>query len=108
MSCGCPNGWNYFDKSCYLKNDDKVDYKTALNRCKSFGGQLVILNSINEENHLSSYSSTNNNNHFWVGADVYAARNLHWFENSSFKLPWCPSNKIFFNNFSFIFLLLIN
>ena len=87
-----PNGWNFFDKKCYLKKNDNVTYKTALNNCKSFGGQLVILNSKNEESHLSSDLSPTNSNYFWVGADVNVSRNLNWFENSSFKLPWCTGN----------------
>ena len=101
MSCGCPSGWSFFDKSCYLKVNNRVSHQTALDNCKNLGGQLVILNSKNEENYLSSVFSTNNGNYFWVGADVYAARNLNWFEDSSFNLPWCPSDKILYDIFLF-------
>ncbi|XP_053380812.1 uncharacterized protein LOC123562034 [Mercenaria mercenaria] len=44
----CPQGWTKFDASCFKVNKDKATFSEASTVCRSFGGHLVHIESLNK------------------------------------------------------------
>lgn len=54
----CPNGWTFFEGSCYFFSNQTATWVNARERCKEIGGDLVNVSSDSQNAFVSSHYSS--------------------------------------------------
>uniref|UniRef100_A0A8C5CCV6 CD209 antigen-like protein C n=1 Tax=Gadus morhua TaxID=8049 RepID=A0A8C5CCV6_GADMO len=58
----CPEGWRKFENACYHHSDQKKSWNNGRNDCIKKGGDLVVIDSSQEQKFLLEYEGD-----FWIG-----------------------------------------
>ncbi|XP_078385089.1 perlucin-like protein isoform X2 [Oculina patagonica] len=88
----CPSGWTRFNNYCYLVSRSSKSWSDAQTYCRSLGGDLVKINSAEENEFVLQLvrQKAPSVNHVWIG--------LKWYPNAfywnDFSVPgyknWAP------------------
>ncbi|XP_014661399.1 PREDICTED: uncharacterized protein LOC106804646 [Priapulus caudatus] len=70
----CPPGWENFGSSCYKLFAGRKSWRTALQTCKSYGSDLVAVDSFNENNVVGRIALSSNVNGYWIGLNALSGQ----------------------------------
>ena len=93
----CPDGWaTYPEGTCYKEFTESSSWNVAEQKCQEFGGDLVSIQSRNEQDFILSVIKRNHYDYYWIGLnDLTQAGKYEWISTDatnpeySFKLG-CP------------------
>ncbi|XP_036955044.1 C-type lectin domain family 4 member E-like [Acanthopagrus latus] len=71
----CREGWVSFQGSCYLLSVAAVTWSQAEEKCRTHGGHLVVLNSVEELDYISKIVEIQHS--YWIGL-VEREHEGHW------------------------------
>lgn len=63
----CPDGWVFYNKSCYLFSESGKSFQDAAKTCSDLGSHLVYIDSEAENNFLKNFLATLKGNAYWIG-----------------------------------------
>ncbi|XP_029904973.1 CD209 antigen-like protein C isoform X2 [Myripristis murdjan] len=80
----CPDGWTYFNSSCYFKSSESKNWNESRQDCLGKGADLVIINSREENSFLKNSGLT-----AWVGlSDLETEGEWKWVDGSSLSYKY--------------------
>uniref|UniRef100_A0A8C8RHX9 C-type lectin domain-containing protein n=1 Tax=Pelusios castaneus TaxID=367368 RepID=A0A8C8RHX9_9SAUR len=81
--CGqCPPGWKWFQNGCYYFSEATQNWLVARSWCLNKGAQLVIVNTKEEQNRITSRV-------YWLGmTDQNVEQEWYWVDGSPVKLSF--------------------
>uniref|UniRef100_A0A672YCC0 C-type lectin domain family 17, member A-like n=1 Tax=Sphaeramia orbicularis TaxID=375764 RepID=A0A672YCC0_9TELE len=93
----CGKGWKRFGGSCYFLSNDTASWETGRDYCRNSGGDLVIVNSKEEQVHCVNDFISGFNMGYWIGlSDHEQEGTWTWVDGSpvtlSFWYPGQPDN----------------
>ncbi|GFO45623.1 macrophage mannose receptor 1 [Plakobranchus ocellatus] len=87
----CPDGWSFFEGSCYYIGAEGYDFLEARRYCDSVDGELALISSSKENAFIMSLLQNDNATGAWIGLGLYRRsgklewRGLHWSYTVSFS-----------------------
>ncbi|XP_060079245.1 perlucin-like protein [Ylistrum balloti] len=85
--CGCPNGWETYNSSCYFVSDDRKNWTAASDACSSFHAHLAEVEDAQEDNFLRQMLIQLHTDHrdFWLGGnDIFVEGDWRWYESGQY------------------------
>ncbi|CAL8265981.1 unnamed protein product [Lota lota] len=80
----CPKGWRKFENSCYHKSNSVNSWENSRKDCMERGGDLVVIDSSQEQKFLSEYKTT-----FWIGlSDLEQEGTWKWVDGAPLILSY--------------------
>ncbi|XP_060589926.1 C-type lectin domain family 10 member A-like [Ruditapes philippinarum] len=89
----CPNGWTYYESSCYFFGHSDVDFLDAERFCSHYGAHLVSIETANEGTFVKSYLADLKDPYHWIGlTDEIIEGQWKWQANDSTSnyTDWYP------------------
>uniref|UniRef100_A0A672Y7R2 C-type lectin domain family 17, member A-like n=1 Tax=Sphaeramia orbicularis TaxID=375764 RepID=A0A672Y7R2_9TELE len=88
----CGKGWKRFGGSCYFLSNDTASWETGRDYCRNSGGDLVIVNSKEEQKFIAGFKRGS-----WIGLSDHEKEGIwKWVDGSpltlSFWTPGQPNN----------------
>ncbi|XP_051279115.1 asialoglycoprotein receptor-like 1 [Dicentrarchus labrax] len=71
----CREGWSSFQRSCYLLSNDLFTWSKAEEQCRTHGGHLLVLNTVEELDYISQIVIIRYS--YWIGL-VEREHEGHW------------------------------
>ncbi|XP_072543437.1 uncharacterized protein [Salminus brasiliensis] len=76
----CAEGWKYFMGKCYYFSTDEKTWTASRDACLAVGGDLVIINTPEEENFIKKL---NNDEYYWIGlTDAVKEGDWRWLDGT--------------------------
>ncbi|XP_072543440.1 uncharacterized protein [Salminus brasiliensis] len=77
----CAKGWKYFMGKCYYFSTDKETWTASRDACVAVGGDLVIINTPEEEDFIKRLGTSNE--YYWVGlTDAVKEGDWRWLDGT--------------------------
>ncbi|XP_006869057.1 PREDICTED: CD209 antigen-like protein 2-like [Chrysochloris asiatica] len=84
----CSWNWELFQKKCYFISSRKTTWQASVSACQDQGGQLVIINSVEEQKFLTTWNARRDKR-IWIGlSDLHSEGTWHWVDNTVLKLSF--------------------
>ncbi|KAL6490966.1 hypothetical protein MHYP_G00013110 [Metynnis hypsauchen] len=82
QSC-CAGGWKYFRGKCYYFSTEKKTWTASRDACVAAGGDLVIINSLEEQDFIKRSMPGVGEQHYWVGlTDAVKEGDWRWLDGT--------------------------
>ncbi|XP_026232666.1 asialoglycoprotein receptor 2-like [Anabas testudineus] len=86
----CPPGWTKFWCSCYLLSTKTGSWATGREDCRTRGGDLVVIDSIEEQTYVSKFTNTNT----WIGlSDSDEEGTWEWVDETPLTVKYWSLNQ---------------
>ncbi|KAK7125025.1 hypothetical protein R3I94_019169 [Phoxinus phoxinus] len=90
----CPKDWEYHAGKCYYFSKKTLDWTKSRDTCISDGGHLVIINSKDEQEFLTSIITMKYKERFWIGlTDEKTEGQWLWVDNTELSLGYWHENE---------------
>ncbi|XP_052792479.1 C-type lectin domain family 4 member E-like [Mya arenaria] len=63
----CPDGWLYYQHSCYMFGHSSHTFMDAVKYCEHFNATMLNVNTREEQNFLKSFMSNLKEHYYWIG-----------------------------------------
>ncbi|XP_052816504.1 perlucin-like protein [Mya arenaria] len=90
----CPDGWTHYGQSCYLFAHEDVDFNAAQKFCEHFGGNLVNIETAEENTFIRGFLSDIKSHIHWIGlTDEVVEGVWKWYpsEVTTAFTDWAPN-----------------
>ncbi|XP_072543992.1 C-type lectin domain family 4 member E-like [Salminus brasiliensis] len=79
----CAKDWKYFMGKCYYFSTDGKTWTASRDACVAVGGDLVIINTPEEEDFIKRSTSPSHLNYYWVGlTDAVKEGDWRWLDGT--------------------------
>ncbi|NXN96480.1 CLC4E protein, partial [Rhinopomastus cyanomelas] len=78
----CPQGWEYFQESCYYLSTDKMSWVDSQENCTGMGSHLVVINSEAEQVRLSTDDYETK---FYIGLSAPESGQWQWVDQTPYQ-----------------------
>ncbi|XP_060893538.1 asialoglycoprotein receptor-like 1 [Labrus mixtus] len=79
----CREGWSSFQRSCYLLSTTTLTWSKAEEQCLTHGGHLVVLNNVEELDHISQIVEIRYS--YWIGLVEREEDHWTWADGTDFS-----------------------
>ncbi|RWS20505.1 macrophage mannose receptor 1-like protein, partial [Leptotrombidium deliense] len=82
----CPYDWTLYNKQCFFKDTESMDFVNAQKYCKSLNSSLVSIHSENENEFVRNFIKRYRRN-VWLNGKQHALKssNIRWLDGSEFN-----------------------
>ncbi|XP_025099620.1 perlucin-like protein [Pomacea canaliculata] len=90
--CSCPDSWTPFGSSCYVFIVQPLTWIDAAALCGVFGGNLVEINNLSENDFVWNLLTSRNVSEAWIGmSDLAQEGHWRWSSGATLSLTnWWP------------------
>ncbi|KFV14846.1 C-type lectin domain family 4 member D [Tauraco erythrolophus] len=79
----CPKGWRRFQQSCYYVSNDSMSWQESKQNCTGMGSQLVVINSMAEQEFLSKdLQKSSKGQNYYIGLVAQKVGQWRWVDQT--------------------------